>query len=173
MASDADNVSADALSSAIGSLFDLRQAGVDWATVAHAVLAFREEQRQRRLDRHDEWVAGLADQMPETQAMRRQAEVGGDVTVLALELQVALLSGLRRMGQDWRSLMRQCAPSLKRAADAYQAETDPGPTETEALINEVDMFGQAIGEFCRDQGARLEQEMARLRRRILIRHDVV
>jgi hypothetical protein len=170
MASD-DNITAEAFSRAIGTLFDLRQAGVDWATVVHAVLAFREEERQRWHDAHDELSERPSASMVELEEVNRTATAGNDAAALYIKMHATLLSSLLRMGRDWQRLLLKSALPLKDAADAYQAEPDPAPQVREALINQLVIFSQALGEFARDQGARLEREIERLRFDILARHE--
>jgi len=170
MASD-DNITADAFSRAIGTLFDLRQAGVDWASVAHAVLAYREEERQRWHDAHDELSERPSASMAEWEEVNRTATAGSDAAALYIKMHSVLLGSLLRMGRDWQRLLIQSAPPLKDAADAYQAEPDPAPRVREALINQLVIFSQALGEFARDQGTQLERDILRLQRDILSRHD--
>jgi len=170
MASD-DNITAEAFSRAIGTLFDLRQAGVDWASVAHAVLAYREEERQRWHDAHDDLSERPSASVVEWEEVNQTATAGSDAAALYIKVHSALLGSLLRMGRDWQRLMLQAAPPLKDAADAYQADPDPAPRAREALINELVIFSQALGEFARDQGAQLERDVLRLQRDILARHD--
>ncbi|NRF70608.1 hypothetical protein HLB44_26750 [Aquincola sp. S2] len=166
MATDTD-VTADALSRALGTLFNLGQAGIDWASVARAVLAFREEERQRWLDANDELAAPPKYASIEPERVRRQAHAGGNAAALFIEVQAGLLACLLRTGRDWQRLLQDCAPPLQQAADAYQAEADAPPAVTEALINQVVIFTQVVGEFFRDQGAQLERELLVLQDEVL------
>jgi hypothetical protein len=170
MASD-DDITSEAFSRGLATLFNLGQAGVDWASVAHAILAFREEERQRWHDAHDELSKEPASEVPELEEVRRKATAGSDAAALYIEIHSALLGSLLRVGRDWQRLLREYAPPLKQAADAYQAEPDPAPWVREALINQLVIFSQVVGEFARDQGAQLERDILALKDEILRRHD--
>lgn len=168
MASD-DNVTADAFSRAIASLFDLAQAGIDWVSVQRAVLAYREEERERWHDLHDELSGRHLD--PGPAELLRTAHAGSDATVLSVLVQAALLRSILRMGRDWQGLLRRISPDLKRAADLYQSDPDPSPSKREALITQLRIFMQQVGEFARDQGTEVNQEMSEIADEILARSD--
>ncbi len=168
MASD-DNVTADSFSRALASLFDLAQAGIDWASVQRAVFAYREEERERWHDLHDELSGRHLD--PEPAVLLRTAHAGSDAMALSVLVQAALLRSILRMGRDWQGLLRRISPDLKRAADLYQSDPDPSPRKREALVTHLRVFLQEVGEFARDQGAELNQEMSEIADEILARSD--
>lgn len=168
MASD-DNVTADAFSRAIASLFDLTQAGIDWGTVQRAVLAYREEERERWHDLNDELSGRHLDAEPAE--LLRTAHAGSDTLALSVLAQAALWRSILRMGRDWQRLLQRISPPLKQAADAYQADMDPSPRVREALVTHLRVFLQEVGEFARDQGAELNQEMSEIADEILARSD--
>ena len=168
MAAD-DNVTADALSQALASMFDLTQAGIDWAAVYRAVLAFREEERERWHDQHDElsgryWTAEPAE-------VFRTAHAGNDAVALSILVQAALLRTTERIGKDWQRLLRDVAPALKRAVDRYQADSDPSPMVREELIRELRKSMLEVGAFFRDKGAELERDLGDIVDEVLARTD--
>ena len=101
----------------------------------------------------------------------RTAHAGSDATVLSVLVQAALLRSILRMGRDWQGLLRRISPDLKRAADLYQSDPDPSPSKREALITQLRIFMQQVGEFARDQGAEVNQEMSEIADEILARSD--
>jgi len=168
MASD-DNVTADAFARALASMFDLAQAGIDWASVQRAVLAYREEKRERWHDWHDELSGQHLDAEPLTSL--QTAHAGSDALALSVLVQAAVLRSILRMGRDWQGLLRRISPELKRAADLYQADPDPAPHTRDAFITQLRVFAQELGAFARDQGAELEREMGEMADDILARTD--
>ena len=170
MAPDTD-VTADSLAHALSTLFGLGQAGVDWTSVAAAVLSFREEERQRWLDHHDELSGAAQGGSAPPPVVRRPTQAGGNAPALFIELQAGLLTSLMRAGRDWQRLLKDCAPALQRAVDAYRADADPSPRAAEALVNQLAVFTQAVGEFLRDQGQQAERDLQTLVADALGRHD--
>lgn len=164
-----DNVTADALSQALASMFNLAQAGIDWAAVYRAVLAHREEQRELWHDEHDElsgryWTA-------EPPAVFRTAHAGNDAVALSILVQAALLRTTERVGKDWQNLLRGVAPELKRAIDLYQADSDPSKDARDHLIDTVRESMLKVGAFFRDKGAEIDQDLGDIVNEVLARTD--
>lgn len=155
-----DDVSAEALARVLGTLVNLGQAGIDWGTVTQAVLAYRDEQHQRLLDAHD----GLS---PQPQPWQRESGARAEADNLVTEVNGALVASLVRLGRDWQHLLQSSAPALKVAADAWRAETDPSHATTLALVNQLVVFGQAVGDFMQDQGAQFRHDLLVLQARVL------
>ena len=155
MATD-DNVTADDFSQALASMFNLAQAGIDWAAVYRAVLAHREEERELWHDQHDElsgryWTA-------EPAAVFRTAHAGNDAIALSILIQAALLRTTERIGKDWQTLLRGVAEELKPAVDRYQADSDPSAAARKHLIDKVQESLFKVGTFFRDKGAEIDQD---------------
>jgi len=165
MANDA-NVTSDAVSRAVSMLFDLGRAGIDWASVARAVSAHREEQRQRWLDQHDELTDDPQDDL-EAERVRRAVEVGSDAVALGVRAEARLLAALVRIARDWQRLVADQSPRLQRALDRYGADPDPAPALAREVVDALAVLAQEAGAFFRDQGAQLEGDVLDLQAQLL------
>lgn len=157
-----DNLTADGFSRALGTMFDIGQAGVDWVTVSRAVLAFREEERQCWLDLHDELTPTWRRDAELPQHFRFTLNAGDDASALQVLIQSALLRTTVRTGRDWQGFLKSESGALKRAVDRYQADLDPSPDLRDALIVELRVFLVKVGDWICDQSRNVQCDLEKI-----------
>ncbi len=162
-----NSVGSDEVVRAVALFVEAGRNSLDWAALTKAVLEHRRECLERRRDRQalPGWFETPSERPDLSPPM-------ADAEMLSIKLQSIVLSSIARMGEDWQRVIEGRAPSIRRCLEDFQSSDDPTPAERTAVISQIRILMQEMGELARDLASRVEVDLQRMEEELLPADDV-
>jgi hypothetical protein len=157
------SVGPDEVMRVIATMAEVGRSSVDWVALAKAVA----EQRQERIEQEryraavKVWSAGPPDDEDLLKAPVADPEA------LMVEINSILLGSVVRMSQAWQRVLETHAPRIRERLEVYQSTEDPEPYDRTAVIVELSIMLNEVGRMARDQASLFEDDLYRLREKLL------